>query len=174
MKILILTDSYFPFVGEYSDFSCKLANFLLSSGHKVAVICPSIDHQNTSHEYKGIQIYRVGTFNFTQRTFPRQTIEKAMSIVDPDIIHLQNHFHLAQYALDYAKKFIIPTVGTITEKLFQNVSWDKYIGKFKGLDFVTAGTEDEANVFMEAGFAKKILVMPKIENYEQLYKQVVH
>ena len=173
MKILILTESYFPFAGELSDFSNKLASALIHTGNKVSVICPSIDHQNTVQDHNGISIYRVGPFNFSQRTFPRQAIENAIAEISPDIIHLQNHFYLAQDALDYARRFIIPTVGTITPSMFQDTNWNEYVNDFKYMDFVTASTQDEATVFSEAGFAKNIFVMPRMENYEQLYKQAV-
>ena len=111
MKILITTDTPFPLKSEFSNFTFELANLLNRNGHVVSVICPSPINQNSFQKHNGISIYRIGAFNFTQRVFPKHAINKAIAEISPDIIHIQSHFYLAKYSLDYANKFIIPAIS---------------------------------------------------------------
>jgi 1,2-diacylglycerol 3-alpha-glucosyltransferase len=149
MKILFVSDTYYPHVNGVYYFVQRLAAQLQEKGHQVAVIAPS---ENTHTSYKsidGIDIYGIPSFPIL--VYPgirvpspfslRTRIGQILETFNPDVIHIQSHFILAKAVIKANKEFNIPVIGTnhfMAENLtmfLRSEKWKKKLERFLWKDF---------------------------------------
>lgn len=122
MKILMLTDYFYPHIGGVEkvvlDLSCRLVNH----GHEVMVLTFNIPQTKEKENFHGIKIVRIKAYDFSkvigfQCAISVNIFSKLKKIVNefkPDIIHTHNHFFFNTLVGMLVKKYHnISTITTI-------------------------------------------------------------
>lgn len=170
MKILIVTDTYYPDVNGCSYFTQRLAYYLEAQGHEVAVVAPSYSLKHINKKKNNIRIFGISSlpilaykdFRFAHPFFLQAQMRKILKDFQPDIVHLQSHFIINRTMLKVAQKQGFPIVATnhfMPENLThylplpkKTLSWvNKYMWRdfakvFNKVPFVTTPTEIAANL----------------------------
>jgi len=121
MDILLTTGTYLPYITGLSVSTDNIARFMLSRGHKVTLICPKPAVDRKAEYPKGLKIIRVPSLPFTfynnnsYATFPsaRKCVENEIRSNKFDVIHVQEPEIIGLNALNLARKYKIPTVGSL-------------------------------------------------------------
>ena len=124
MKVLLANDTYPPQLNGAAVATQRLAKGLTERGHQVAVVAPSMAYRDEVHQdpaCAGVTVHRVKSFT-TKPIHPDFRIvsvarigaklERIFRHVDPDIVHIQNHFILGKGCLKQGRKLGVPVVGT--------------------------------------------------------------
>jgi len=181
MKILIVTDTYYPNVNGAAYFTYRLANALAQRGHSIFVMCPSQSFANTISNDNGVVVYGIRSihipiyknFRISSLAISQKNIGRIIDKISPEIVHIQNHFMIGRGATIAAKKRGIPVIGTnhfmpenlvhylhlpnTTKERLQKFGWKQCIEVFEQLDRVTTPTKTAADLLRQAGFNKDIL-----------------
>ena len=136
MKVLLVTESYWPNADGGALYERRLANGMADRGHNVTIWAPGdlnesyIEHDPPTliEREKAIQFvfntkYRVSYWPWWRA---RTLIRKHR----PDIIHIHNFYWMGLAALFWAKRYRIPVIGTnhfMPENLLLNLKWLKPI-----------------------------------------------
>ena len=120
MKILFVSDTYFPHVNGVYYFVRRLAVLLQEKGHQVSVLVPSETRHSTQKMIDGLAVYGVPSLPigiYPKIRFPivfnlRANVRRLIFKLKPDVIHIQDHFLLARVVVDVNRDFDIPIVGT--------------------------------------------------------------
>src|ERR1700688_4024444 len=137
MKILFVSDTYYPHRNGVYYFVCRVAPLLQLKGHQVAVIAPSETIYSTLKKIDDIDVYGIPslpTLYYPNVRFPiplklETRIAHILNIFKPDIIHIQDHFSIAKAIVKAGKKANIPIIGTnhfMTENLTSFVRYEKW------------------------------------------------
>jgi 1,2-diacylglycerol 3-alpha-glucosyltransferase len=180
MRILFVSDTYYPHVNGVFYFVQRLAIELQNRGHVVAVAAASDTNEYKETSIDGIRILGVPSINLhihpTLR-LPTPFVYKGYvkRIIDdfkPDLIHLQSHFSLNTTVVELNRKLHLPLVATnhfmaenITEllksaflrKVLGKFLWSKFTKVFDETAVVTTPTETGAVLIRP--FLKKVKVM---------------
>lgn len=183
MKILIAADTYYPSVNGASYFAQRLAAMLGTRGHEVCAIIPSQKFKNTRSIHEGVSLYGVHSvsvpiypgFRVSPSLFIKKTIEEIIHTLQPDVVHIQDHFMIGKTAAIVAKKFHIPVVGTnhfmpenlihyfhlpsTARKQLKKFGWNQFLDVYRTLDAVTTPTRTAARLIREMGFTKKVFAI---------------
>jgi 1,2-diacylglycerol 3-alpha-glucosyltransferase len=168
MRILFVSDTYFPHLNGVYYFVCRIAPLLQEKGHQVAVIAPSETIYSTLKKIDGIDVFGIPSLPvlYYPVRFPIPLIYKSkishiLKEFKPDIIHIQDHFSLSKATVKLGKKSDIPIIGTnhfMTENLtsfIHNVKWKTKLSTFlwsqfsniyNQLSLVTTPSEMAANL----------------------------
>jgi glycosyltransferase involved in cell wall biosynthesis len=111
MRVLFLSDLYFPFVGGAEEVCRMEAEELAKKGHDVFVVTSSMPNLNRYEEVHGVKIYRldlrniqlnesstglswliIGSVNhlLSYNPFSAQKVKKTIEKLEPEIIHVHN------------------------------------------------------------------------------------
>ena len=180
MRILIATDTYTPNVNGAAYFTKRLAEELAKRGNEVFVICPALSFQNTLEKINGVINCRIRSisvpiyknFRVCPTIFNKQIINKVIQQVNPDVIHIQNHFMIGKTVANFADINNIPIVGTnhfMSENLIhyfhlpvfasnwlQEYAWKQCIDIFEKVDLVTTPTSIAAELLKKQGYSKDV------------------
>jgi 1,2-diacylglycerol 3-alpha-glucosyltransferase len=137
MKILFVSDTYYPHRNGVYYFVCRVAPLLQLKGHQVAVIAPSETIYSTLKKIDDIDVYGIPslpTLYYPNVRFPiplklETRITHILNSFKPDIIHIQDHFSIAKAIVKAGKKKSIPIIGTnhfMTENLTSFVRYEKW------------------------------------------------
>lgn len=138
MKIVFVTDLYYPAIGGIEVETHRLAHALADEGHSVSIIAPSKNaHDNVSKDGK-VTIFDVVSFHTpfhkTIRIVPfglaKRKVFKILKQIDPNVIHVQTNLPLAKTASIYAKKYQIACVATAH---YADGEFENNIRNFKAL-----------------------------------------
>lgn len=181
MKILIATDTYHPDVNGASYFSYRLAGTLARRGHQVSVICPARGVRQTDIWQEGVRVLGVQSlplliypdFRFSPAFLAKPAIRKFLRANRPDVIHIQNHFLLANAVFEVARELAIPIMGTnhmVPENVAHHLHfsprmeakveaylWYRFVQIYKHLDIVTAPTATAAALSQRPGLGKEVI-----------------
>ena len=169
MKILFVSDTYFPHVNGVYYFVRRLAVLLQEKGHQVSVLVPSENRHGTQKMIDGLAVYGVPSLPivvYPKIRFPialnlRATVKQLIGKLKPDVIHIQDHFLLTRVVVAVNKDFAIPIVGTnhfmpenVTALLPFNTfnrwleewMWSGFIQVFDRLELVTTPSEMAARL----------------------------
>jgi 1,2-diacylglycerol 3-alpha-glucosyltransferase len=164
MKILFVSDTYYPHLNGVYYFVCRLGPLLKDKGHEVAVIAPSETRHATLKQVDGIDLYGVPSLpvlyypkvRFAIPIKLKTQIKEILRCFSPDIIHVQDHFSIAKAAIEISLDLGIPIVGTnhfMTENLtafihsekwkrrISNLLWKKFSKVYNQLPIVTTPSE---------------------------------
>jgi glycosyltransferase involved in cell wall biosynthesis len=181
MKILIASDTYYPDVNGASYFAQRLAAGLAKRGHQISVMAPARILKDNISARDSVIIYGIGSiripiypdFRVSPLFLIRKAVEKHIKEIQPDIIHIQNHFVIGREVALAAKKFNICTIGTnhfmpdnlvhylhlpdFGEKKLNEFSWHEFSQVYKRLDAVTTVTKTAANLIEKLGLEKDVI-----------------
>jgi glycosyltransferase involved in cell wall biosynthesis len=151
MKILFVSDSYYPHVNGVYYFVSRIGKLLMERGHDVAVIAPS----GNMHSYKkkidrldvyGLASVPVPTYSTVRIPFPiilKRQIRQEITSFKPDIIHIQDHFMICNAVVHASIEFSIPVIATnhmMPENFTAFLRWGYIKKKFEG--FLWKGLSD--------------------------------
>lgn len=160
MKILFVSDTYYPHLNGVYYFVCRIAPLLKDRGHEVAVIAPSESRFSTFKQVDQIDVYGVPSlpvlyYPKVRVGWPflmRSRIKKILMDFKPDIIHVQDHFPIAKVTISLSTAMGIPVMGTnhfMTENLtafvrserlkrtISNILWKQFSKVYNQLPVVT-------------------------------------
>ncbi len=169
MKILFVTDTYYPHINGVYYFVQRLATLLQGKGHEVAVIAPSASLDYSYTKVDDINIYGLPSFStmlYKSVRVPvpfllKKRIDDIINVYKPDVIHIQGHFILNRAVLEVNKKYKIPIMGTNhfmtenltcfvpTQKLKTRVDiylWKEFSKVFNQASILTTPTEMAAEL----------------------------
>lgn len=118
MKILLVTESYWPNRDGGSVFERALVHGLGDLGHEVRVVAPSpkgkpyVQRDGRSEIHRVRSLRTPGRFKAWASFLPYQAIHRLIEGFQPDLIHGHNHWTIGRATLKLAKKFDIPYVDT--------------------------------------------------------------
>lgn len=120
MKILFVSETYYPHLNGVYYFVCRMAPLLQEKGHQVAVIAPSEDIHFAKKKIDGIDVYMMPSLPllyYPKLRFPiplllQARIKKLIEEFKPDVIHIQDHFILSKAIVDLNQKLRIPIIAT--------------------------------------------------------------
>lgn len=183
MKILFGTDNFYPNVNGSANFSVDLAKGLVKMGHEVAVIAPSRKFKYTLTHYDGIAIYGIPSVKIPKLIHPAEmrlsfivnpaAIKVLVKEINPEIIHIQDHFMIGNAVVKAGKELRIPMVGTnhfmpenfmhyfyppnFVKKPLSKFGWWQFINVYKHLDIVTTPTKTAVGLIKKLGLKNPIL-----------------
>ena len=175
MKILFVSDTYYPHLNGVYYFVCRLAPLLQERGHQVAVIVPSETIFSSNKKIDDIDVYgmpSVPILLYPNVRLPitvllQSRLKKIIKDFKPDIIHLQDHFSITAAIVKANKHTRIPIIGTNhfmpenvtvlfnSEKLKVKIAkymWSRFSTVYNQLQLVTTPSETGAE-----------LIRPKLE-----------
>ena len=120
MKILFVSDTYYPHINGVYYFVCRVAPLLQKKGHEVAVIAPSVTMFSTKNKIDGIDVYGIPSlpvlfYKNIRLPLPlllKLRVKHLLKNFKPDIIHIQDHFSITSAVVKANKKSGIPIIGT--------------------------------------------------------------
>jgi len=167
MRILFVSDTYYPHINGVYYFVCRIGPLLQEKGHQVAVIAPSEKFGFTKKKIDNLDVYGIASvplFYYPNLRIPvafrlRSRIKQILKDFNPDIIHIQDHFLIARTIVETTKNSGIPVMGTnhfMAENLtalfrserfkcrLARFVWSRFTAVFNQLEFITTPTETAA------------------------------
>ena len=169
MKILFVSETYYPHLNGVYYFVCRVAPLLQQKGHQVAVIAPSENIHFAKKKINNIDVYVMPSLPllyYPKLRFPipvllQSRIKDLINEFKPDLIHIQDHFILSKAVVEVNKKLKIPIVGTnhfmpenltslfkndTIKKMVENFMWSRFSYVFNQVLLVTTPTETGARL----------------------------
>ena len=99
MKVLFVSDTYFPSANGVVYSIYRLTQELTSRGVDVSIICPGGVMTTRAYKQGKVSVYAVPSFKFpiypdlrvAMPLVARLAVENVVEDVNPDIIHIQEH-----------------------------------------------------------------------------------
>ena len=168
MKILFVSDSYFPHLNGVYYFVCRLGPLLKEKGHDVAVVAPSASFHFTISKIDGLDVYGLPSlplpwYPTLRQVFPyflRSRINQIIKEFNPDIIHIQDHFLISKVVVRMNRHLRIPLIGTnhfipinitafihgkILKRIMVGYLWKSFCNVYNRIPLVTTPTETAAD-----------------------------
>jgi len=169
MRILFVSDTYYPHLNGVYYFVCRVAPLLQAKGHEVAVIAPSETMHSSLKKIDDIDVYGIPSLPvlyYPNVRFPIPfllmcRVNHILKTFKPEIIHIQDHFSIARAVVQSGKKSGIPIIGTnhfMTENLtslvryekwkkkLSAIMWSQFSDTFNQLSLVTTPSETAARL----------------------------
>lgn len=119
MRVLIATETYVPDVNGAAYFVQRLARSLVNRGHEVHVVCPAGGQERGQccesarvHELPSRSVPRYPQLRIAQPVHARPAMRRVIHRINPDVVHVQNHFTVGRAAQAEARRSSVPVVGT--------------------------------------------------------------
>ncbi len=181
MRILISSTTYSPSMNGQAIFTVNLAERLAQRGHDVTVIYPSHSkkpYQSVQNGVKlehvrGIRLSVISPTVWMPAPLPRD-IRRVFDAVQPEVLHIQDHYPPAGMVLSEAKRRGIRIIGTNhfmpeniapyvpllpkASRLWHWMAWGWVLWSYNRCDAVTTQSRAAAQLIREAGL--KPLVFP--------------
>lgn len=172
MKILFVSDTYYPHINGVYYFVCRIGPMLQDKGHQIAIIAPSATMSSSRKQIDELDVYGLPSFSVLfYRTirlpfplFQKYRISKIIEGFKPDIIHIQDHFLISKAVVQVNKKWNIPVIATnhfmpenVTvlvrgqrwKKLVENFMWKDFSKVFNQAKIVTTPTETGVQIIQK-------------------------
>ena len=169
MRILYVTDTYFPHINGVYYAIQHLALKLQSKSYETAILAPSDTSHFTKSKIDNINVYGMpslsigyyGSVRIPISFHLKRRIKEILSSFKPDVIHIQGFFILNKTILEVNKEFNIPVIGTnhfMAENLtvffptqmlkgwLEKWIWKKFTKVFNQAKLVTSPTETGAKM----------------------------
>lgn len=185
MKILFGTDNFYPNVNGAANFSYELAKRLVKAGHDISVITPAREFKHTITSQEGMTIYGIPSVKIPKIIHPGGmrlsflinpvTVKAMVKEINPDIIHVQDHFMIGDTVVKAGKKLGIPLIGTnhfmpenflhyfyppdFVKKPLSKFGWWQLINVYKYVDLITTPTETAGNLIKNLKLRKPVLAI---------------
>ena len=169
MKILFVSETYYPHLNGVYYFVCRVAPMLQNKGHKVAVIAPSENRHFYKKKIDNIDVYGMPSLPllyYPKLRFPiplllQARIKDLIEDFKPDVIHIQDHFILSKAVVEINKKLKIPIIATNhfmpenltalfrnnkVKQMVEKFMWSRFSYVFNQVLLVTTPTETGARL----------------------------
>ena len=169
MKILFVSDTYYPHLNGVYYFVCRIGPLLQQKGHQVAVIAPSETMAVTRKKIDNIDVYGLPSvpvllypnFRLPVPVLLQARISRLLDSFKPDVIHIQDHFSITAAVVKVNAKYGIPIIGTnhfMPENLtalvrsekwkvkIKNFMWSRFSTVYNQLAIVTTPSETAADL----------------------------
>lgn len=123
MKILMMTNSYFPFVGGIERSIQSFSDDFRRAGHEVMIAAPAWEGRAQDEQYV-IRVPAIKKFYHTEFSVNVPLpglVSKLYKEFSPDIIHSHHPFFLGDLALRMSRQYRIPLVFTY------HIMFEKYV-----------------------------------------------
>lgn len=185
MRILFGTDYFYPDVYGAANFAYGLAKELAKKGHDIFVMAPSREFKYTVTKHKGITIYGIPSVMIPKiihpigmRVSPISSSSRITALtkeINPDVIHIQDHFMIGNKVAHAGKQLGIPIVGTnhfmpenflhyiptlgFTKKPISKLAWKQFVKLYRDFDLITTPTKTAARLIANLGINKPIMAI---------------
>ncbi|MEV2276080.1 glycosyltransferase [Nocardiopsis sp. NPDC049922] len=180
VRILIGTDTYPPDVNGAAYFTARLARGLAERGVSVHVVCPSPEGRPYVVERDGVVEHRLRSMPSLAHESVRLTVpvgtrghlDRLLSRLRPDAVHVQNHFIVGRTLTHAARDHGVPIVATnhfMPENLFDylhvpealrahvaRLAWWDLRAVLSGAEHVTTPTPAAARLLRDQGFTRTV------------------
>ncbi|WP_017598636.1 glycosyltransferase [Nocardiopsis lucentensis] len=180
IRLLIGTDTYPPDVNGAAYFTARLARGLAERGVSVHVVCPSSEGRPYVAERDGVVEHRLRSMPSLAHESVRLTVpagarghlDRLLSRLRPDAVHVQNHFIVGRTLTRAARDHGVPVVATnhfMPENLFDylrvpdslrphaaRLAWWDLRTVLSGAEHVTTPTPAAARLLREQGFTRTV------------------
>lgn len=169
MRILFVSDTYYPHLNGVYYFVCRIAPILQRNGHTVAVLAPSETLHSTRKVIDDIEVFGVPSLpvilypkvRVPIRFLLRSRVRALLAEFAPDVVHIQDHFLLARVVVKAGMSMAIPIIGTnhfmpenLTalvwtfrwKKRLERLLWSRFSSVYDQLMLVTTPTETAARL----------------------------
>ncbi len=169
MRILFVSETYYPHLNGVYYFVCRVAPLLQAKGHTVAVIAPAENMKYAKKQIDGLDVHVMPSMplpfypklRFVVSVSLQHRIQKVIEDFNPDIIHIQDHFVLSKAVIELNKKMHIPVIATnhfmpenittmfnnqLIKKLIEEFMWKRFSYVFNQVLLVTTPTETGARL----------------------------
>jgi glycosyltransferase involved in cell wall biosynthesis len=169
MKILFVSDTYYPHINGVYYFVCRIGPLLKEKGHEVAVIAPSESIYSSRKKIDGLDVYGLSslpvlnypTLRLPIRLLLKSRINRIIQSFKPDIIHIQDHFLISKLVVQINRDLKIPIIGTnhfMPENIsvflpgenlkqrIENFLWKEFSSVYNQVNLVTTPTETGARL----------------------------
>lgn len=171
MKVLLAGQAFYRKDNGQATFTVTLAEGLADNGHRVAVVAPRAVGCTDAFSKNGVKVHQVAALslghNANLSAFSGRRVERILSVLRPDIVHIQDHYFVSRTVWDKARRLRIPVVGTnhfLPDNLTGNMHlpsclrpmahrllWHNLLSLFNRLDGVAAPTRTAASILEQAG-----------------------
>jgi len=169
MKILFVSDTYYPHINGVYYFVCRVGPLLQDKGHQIKVIAPSDSHNAFIKKIDNLEVHGLPSFPvflYANIRIPvllgmKRRIRKIINDFKPDIIHIQDHFLISKAVVELNRDFKLPILATnhfmpenitvlvksvfLKQKL-ENFLWKGFSKVFNQVDIVTTPTVTGVNI----------------------------
>lgn len=173
MRILLVSESYYPNIDGGAMARRNLAMRLKERGHEVAVVAPGFYPKNYEEELDEIRVFRVkgrtlplySDYKFC--VFPLREVRRVIHKYKPDVIDVNSPYQVGMCSLAWGKKKGIPVIGTVhvqpenmlmtVEKakflfsILERMAWFYIINFFNRCDYVTSPTQTAIDMLRHHG-----------------------
>jgi 1,2-diacylglycerol 3-alpha-glucosyltransferase len=169
MRILFVSDTYYPHINGVYYFVCRIGPLLQEKGHEVQVIAPSDSIHYHKKKVDGLEVHYVPslpvitypTLRLPIQLFLRLRIKNLIQNFKPDIIHIQDHMVISKVVVRLNRKLKLPIIGTnhfMPENLSflvpqgkaraiaDSILWKDFSRVYNQLNLVTTPSEFGANL----------------------------
>ncbi len=184
MKILIATDNFYPNINGAAIFTFELAKGLVKRGHNISIIAPARKFKYTITKSEGMTIHGIPSLMIPKIIHPAgvrvpltitsSQIKTIIKEINPDVIHIQDHFMIGSKVSKIGRSLGVPIVGTnhfmpenfihylsppkFAKKPLSKLAWKQFINVYKHLNLITAPSKTAASLITNLGL--KNLVIP--------------
>lgn len=173
MRILLVTESYWPNADGGALFERRLVKGLVDRGHELAVWAPASKFKSYVQTDGNYDIYReqAVTMPFNRKykvsLIPSLRTKKIFKEFKPDAIHIHNPALLGRTAMRYANRHHIPVLATnhlMPENVFMNIKkhnnyskwlykkfWKYLVNFHNRAQFVTTPTQTALDYLIKNG-----------------------
>jgi 1,2-diacylglycerol 3-alpha-glucosyltransferase len=185
MRILMMTNTYFPIVGGIEQSIYSFSEEFKSLGHEVLIVTPAFEGVPIEEE----GIIRIPAFQKVRGTifsvnFPTsELLTRYMKDFSPDIVHSHSPFFMGDFALRLSRQHAIPLVFTYHTMFEQYVHFlpiqnegmkrfmVKYAAGYANLtDQVIAPSESVRDILLKRGVKTPTEVVPTGVDLERFSK----
>jgi 1,2-diacylglycerol 3-alpha-glucosyltransferase len=186
MRILFVSDTYYPHLNGVYYFVCRIAPLLQRNGHTVAVLAPSETTRFTRKMIDNIEVFGVPSLPVVLypkvrvpiRFLLRSRIRALLDEFAPEVIHIQDHFLLCRTVVKVNKRTALPIMGTnhfmpenLTalvwtfrwKKRLEKLLWSRFSRVYDQLMLVTTPTETAARLIRPLLKAEVVAVSSGID-----------
>lgn len=187
MKILFATDNFYPNMNGAANFAYRLIEGLLKKGHDVSVIAPSEQFKDTVTQYKGMTLYGLASIMIPKSIYPSGMriplpftinslrLKNLIRKINPQVIHVLDHFMIGHRVTDAGRKLKIPLIGTnncmpenfihylyppkFARKLVAKIAWKQFANVYKHLNLVTTPSHTASRLLKNLGLKNTIVTI---------------
>lgn len=183
MKILFGTDNFYPNTNGAANFTYRLIEGLVKKGHEIFVIAPSKKFKNTLEKYRGATIYGIRSVAIPKIIYPSgfriplitpfARIKKLVEKINPEVIHIQDHFMIGNAVARAGRQLAIPLLGTnnfmpenyihylhsprFANKMLSKLAWKHLVSVYKYLNVLTTPTKTAVSFLKKLDFKNPII-----------------
>ncbi|MGE5072014.1 MAG: glycosyltransferase [Anaerolineae bacterium] len=180
MRILISTTTYHPSLNGQAIFTVNLAEHLAARGHHVSVLFPTHTRQPYQSTRNGVRLEHVRSMqlswihpNVWMPSPSRADIAHIFDTVQPDVLHVQDHYPPSGAVLNEAERRGVRIVGTNhfmpeniapyvpvlrnAKPLFNWLAWRWVLNAYNRAHLVTVQSKAAAELIRRAGLGPPVV-----------------